>query len=449
MNSSRTSDVPASVVTSVLPSVSSPVLHLGALLVALSSAPAMAEAPRQLASWDEAVALFAQRSPETRVAAEEVVRAAARRRMALAPILPQLSGSALASFSLLPPPPGDQNTAALFGAAPYQTLSLVAQLAAIDLRAWNGLATAIDAERVAQLSNADAQRLLMLNLAQSLISTVAAERVAELNASGLADAKARLELAEKAEKAGVTTALDVGRLRQDVALARAQVINADETVRQAREALGLALGLEEPMGVAPNFDLNGLAAQVPSRCRAVADLDARPDVKAAKASVEVADRGVLDVKAQFLPSVAVRTNATAFIIAGQAFPIWNLQAVLTVPLWDGGARYGALRDAEAQRRQAEARSTTTTRRARVELERARRGIEVAQDARQAALDAVTQAEQTDALTKKAWDSGAGTSLELVTSASQLRAQRLTLALRDYEVLRARVVALFALTECSP
>lgn len=418
------------------------------LLVVLSL-PAWAEGPRQLESWDEAVSLFSSRSTDLKVAAQEIVRASARRRSALGALLPQLNGSALASFSLLPPPPGDSSTAALFGAAPYQTFGLVAQLAVIDVRAWNALATAIESENVAKLSNADAQRLLLVNLAQALMTVVAAEKLAELNATGVADAQARLDLAEKSEKAGVTTSVDVARLRQDFALAKAQVVSADEAVRQAREALGVALGLDEPVGVSPSFQLDGLAAQVPARCRAVADLEARPDVRAAKAAVGLAHRGVLDVGAQFIPSVGVRMNAQAFVIAGSAFPIWNIQAVLTVPIWDGGARYGALRDANAVEAQAEARKDAALRNARVELQRAQRGIEVATQSRELAKVAFEQAELTDSLIKKSWENGFGTSLELVTAASALRTQRLQLALKDYDVLRARVVALFALSECNP
>ena len=413
--------------------------------------PAFAAAPaRQLESWDEAVTLFSQHSGDARIAAQEVVRAGGHRRSALGALLPQLNGSGLASFSLLAPPSGtDSSTSALFGAAPYQTIGLVAQLSVIDVRAWNALASAYQAEDAARLTNADAQRLLLVNLAQALMNVVAAEKTAELNASGVTDAQARLELAEKSEKAGATTALDVARLRQDLALAKAQAVQADEAVQQAREALGLALGVEEPVGVSPSFSLDGLATQVPQRCRAVADLDARPDVRAAKQSVNVAHRGVLDVGAQFIPSVAVRMNAQAFIIEGNAFPIWNVQAVLTVPIWDGGQRYGALRDAKAVETQAESRAQNAVRRARVEVERARRAIEVATATRAQAEEALKQAELTDALTKKAWDAGVGTSLELVTAAASLRTQRLQLALRDYDVLRARVVALFVLSECNP
>ncbi|MBL8912193.1 MAG: TolC family protein, partial [Archangium sp.] len=136
-------------------------------------------------------------------------------------------------------------------------------------------------------------------------------------------------------------------------------------------------------------------------------------------------------------------------LPGMAIPIWNLQAVLTVPIWDGGARYGALRDAEAQERQAEARKIAARRQGQVDVERARRGVEVAQRSRELAGAALEHATRTETLTRKAFDAGLGTSLELVTAASSLRAQQLNVALKDYDVLRARVVALFSLAECTP
>lgn len=383
--------------------------------------------------------------------AGELVRAAARQRVALAGVLPSLNGSALASFSLLSPPPGaDPSTAALFGAAPYQTLTLVAQLSVIDLRSWNAIAAANDAERAAKLSVDDARRLLLLNLAQALLSEVTAERLAELSRSALSDSIERLSLADRANRAGASTEIDLGRLRQDLEQSRAAVVTADETLRQSRESLGLALGLEEPVAVSPAFQLDGLAAQLLAKeCRAVTGLEKRADQLAASARIEVAHRGVLDAKAQFIPTVGVRSTASAFVISGTAIPIWNLQAVLTVPIWDGGARYGALRDAEAQERQAEARQVAARRQGQVDVERARRGVEVAQRSRELAAAALEHATRTETLTRKAFDAGLGTSLELVTAATSLRAQQLNVALKDYDVLRARVVALFSLAECTP
>jgi len=405
-------------------------------------------AERQLASWEEALSLWREHSTDLRIAAAETLRAQGRKRVALGALLPSITGNALASFSLLPAPAGDATTSALFGAAPYQSASLITQLAIIDPRSWNALAQASDAERVSELTLADARRLLLLNLAQSLLSVVTSERVAELNRVGLRDSLDRLRLAERSNRAGANTEIDLGRLRQDAEVARAQVVAGDENLHQAREALSLALGVDSAVGVRPDFQLNGLADQLNGSCRAVAKLAERPDQLAAQARIDVAHRSVLDVKAQFLPSVAARSTAQMFIFPGQGvFPIWNLQAVLTVPIWDGGSRYGALKDAHAQEAQAAARALGTERQGRVDVERAKRGVTVAQKAREIASSAHEQSAKTDVLTRRAFDAGLGTSLELVTAASSLRQPQLNLALRAYDVVRAQVIALFALADC--
>lgn len=402
----------------------------------------------EVASWEEAQALWSQRSTELRSAAAEAVKSEGKRRQAVGLLLPQLSGTALASFSLLPAPPGDPGQAALFGAAPFQAATLVATLALIDARAWNQVAQAYDAQTAGQLSLAEARRLLLANLAQALLTVVAAERVAELNRLGLRDAFERLSLAEKSTRAGAATEIDLARTRQDTELARAQVLASAEGVRQAREALGLVLGQEVPVGVRPDFQLDALAARVPSPCRALAQLEERTDLGLARAREQLAHRGELDAKAQFLPTLGLRSTAQVFAIAGQAFPIWNLQAVLTVPLWDGGGRYGVLRETAAAKEQARAQREGAERVARTDLARAQRAIAVASQSQAVARQALEQAQRVDALTRRAFEAGLGTSLELVTAASSLRQQQLNLALRDYDVLRARVVALFALAECA-
>src|SRR5688572_4629139 len=182
-------------------------------MLALVAARAMAQSPdplleppaaaaRQVASWDEAVALFSARSADLKVAAAEVVRASGRKRQAIGALLPQVSGTATAQFGLLPAPAGmDPVSAAFFGFAPLQLLTLVGQLAVVDARAWNAVALAVDAEDAARLGADDARRLLLLNLAQALLAVVAAERVAELSRVGLRDALARTALAERAAKA--------------------------------------------------------------------------------------------------------------------------------------------------------------------------------------------------------------------------------------------------------
>ena len=85
----------------------------------------------------------------------------------------------------------------------------------------------------------DTRRTLDLSLANQIVSVVTAERSAEINRSGLRVALEQLELSKRKEALGAATALDVVRAKQNAANARAALVNGDEALREAREALGL------------------------------------------------------------------------------------------------------------------------------------------------------------------------------------------------------------------
>ena len=54
----------------------------------------------------------------------------------------------------------------------------------------------------------------------------------------------------------------------------------------------------------------------------------------------------------------------------------------------------------------------------------------------------------DAMTRKMFDAGLATSLELVVAASALREAEITLALREFDLVRARLDATMVLSRCS-
>ena len=223
----------------------------------------------------------------------------------------------------------------------------------------------------------------------------------------------------------------------------------DETLRQSRETLGIALGIPEGVGVPPDVDISGLERDARASCKPAATIDDRPDVAALRTRTEAAHRLVNDVKYQFAPTVNVQSAlaTTTADIGASPNTTWNVQAVLSVPLWEGGARYGNLRDAHAQEDIAALNLEATRRTATVQVTQARRGVTVAQDRRRVAGSARDLAAETDRLTRIAYQEGRGTSLELVTAAQSLRESEIQLALRDFELVRARVLAVLALATC--
>jgi multidrug efflux system outer membrane protein len=411
-------------------------------------------AKAEIASWDDALRYVRARSTDLRIAVEDVTRAEAQQRTALAGALPSLNGTASFTHNLI-----TNQTVQFAGGTSvkpvetpypnYLTGSLVAVQPLLALRAWHAIGTARVAKDAAKLSLDDAKRLIALSVANAIVGVVTSERIAELNRVGLRNALQRLDLTSRKTALGGGTGLDVVRARQDVEVARATLVTGDESLRQAREALGLALGVPDAVGVTPAVDISGLELAARNACRPADTVDARPDVAALRTRVEQAHRLVNDVKYQFAPTVNLQSGISTTTIDTGAAPTttWNVQAVLSVPFWEGGARYGNLRDAQAQERQAEDRLDAQRRKASIEIAQARRGVAVAEESAKVSSTARDLAIETDRLTRISYTEGRGTSLELIAAAQALRQAEIELALKDFNVVQSRILAVLALASC--
>lgn len=419
----------------------------------------VARAKVEIATWEQALQHVRARSTDLRIAAYTVERAEAQQRVALAGALPSLNGTAAFTHQLITKDvvqivggslaTGVETRTFTTPASDYLTGQLVAVQPVFAPRAWHAMGTARVATDASKLSFDDAKRQIALSVANSIVGVVTAERIAELNRVGLSNALSRVELTTRKAALGGANGLDVVRTRQDVEVARATLVAGDESLRQSREALGIALGLAEQVGVPPNVDISGLERDARATCKPAATVDERSDVAALRTQVEVAHRGVTDVKYQFSPIVNLQSALSTTTTDTGAAPntTWNVQAVLSVPLWEGGARYGNLRDAHAQEAIAEQRLEQARRTAVIQVDQARRGVTVAESSRRVAVAARDLAAETDRLVRLSYQEGRGTSLELITAAQALREAEIQLALRDFELVKARVLAVLALAQC--
>jgi outer membrane protein TolC len=412
----------------------------------------------EIPTWEVALQHVRARSTDLRVAAYAVERAEAQQRVALAGALPSLNGTAGFTHQIITK---DTVQPVGFGAggieyrtftspaSDYLTGQLVATQPVLALRAWHNIGTARVATDASRLSFDDAKRLIALSVANSIVGVVTAERIAELNRVGLINALQRVELTVRKSALGGATGLDVVRARQDVEIARATLVAGDESLRQSREALGIALGLPEQVGVPTNVDISGLERDARATCKPAANVDERSDVAALRTQMDVAHRNITDVKYQFAPVVNLQSalGTTTTDTGSSPNTTWNVQAVLSVPLWEGGARYGNLRDAHAQEAIAEQKLEAGRRTAIIQVEQARRGVTVAESSRRVAGAARDLAAETDRLVRLAYQEGRGTSLELITAAQSLRESEIQLALRDFELVKSRVLAVLALASC--
>ncbi|MCP3140788.1 TolC family protein [Pyxidicoccus xibeiensis] len=411
-------------------------------------------APKLVKDWNEALGLVRERSTDLRSAEAGVQRASGRWRQALGALLPNARAQAGVAHDLLNPdvPAGVSPGAAGDGRTPTTpagTVTATLTQSVVDVSAWRGLSSARAAEAGAVASLQDVRRRLTLGVAQVLVATVAAERAAEINRVGLRQALERAALTQRSFELGAGNQLDVVRVEQDVAVARGALIAGDEQLRQTREALGFTLGFGQPVGVDPSFNLQGLVDQTRNDCAPLESLDARPDLVASRAQVESAKDSRRQASAGYLPTLGV--SSTLYGLTTDPgfgrFATWNVSAVLSVPIWEGGSRSGLVRERAGVEEQASAALESARRDVALEVAQARRGVQVAEALVKTATESRDLAERTDRLTRRAFEVGRGSSLELVQSAAALRQAQLTLVLREFELVQARLDAFLTEARC--
>jgi outer membrane protein TolC len=411
---------------------------------------------RVLASWQEAIALLRGRSTDLKTSLDQVLQAEAKTRIALAQYLPTLVGQGIYTHNIITKAgiglsltPGGSVVSSSRVPTPNiygGTLQLTQDI--INVQEFDQISIDELGEDASRLSVDDEKRTLALSVANQIVAVVTAERDAEINRVGLRVAIEQAEISERKQALGAANGLDVVRARQNVANARATLVTGDETLREAREALGLALGVPEETGVSPSVDVSGLAQDAASSCRAVPTVDERSDVAAARTNLDVAKRTLTNVWYTFLPTLTAQSALNASSLAGNGpNPTWSIEGILQVPIWDGGTRYGNLRNARAAEDIAAQQLESLRRQAIIQVEQARRQLVVAEESAHVANEQRDLAAQNDQMTQLAYQTGQGTSLELVTASEAHRQAELSLALAEFNVVKARLLAMLALATC--
>jgi outer membrane protein TolC len=202
--------------------------------------------------------------------------------------------------------------------------------------------------------------------------------------------------------------------------------------------------------VTPQIQLDTLAADARGSCRVETSIDQRPDVRAANAAVGIAERNVKAVDYTFAPTVDALSQLTYW---SPRSPInnehvtWTIGAVLNWTIYDGGLRSGTRATNRADLEVSRQTLTDARRNAQIEVSRAMRGVEVANANLAVSSRSREIAIETARLTQVAYLNGTGTSFDLVDSARRLRAAEIDLAIKEFQVLQAKITALLSLATC--
>ena len=414
-------------------------------------------AKRTLTSWRHGLRLVRARSTSLKAAVGRINAASGRSRQALATALPSLTGTGNLTHHLIrgegfnfqtgdisrPTSIPDPPTTWQLGATARQPL--------LNLSSWYSLGTAKAAKRAAELSAKDAQRVVLASVAEAIVSVITAERLAEVRRVSLRGALSTLALTRRRARLGDVSAVDVLRAETDVATTRAAIIAADEGVRRAREALGLALGYSDGWGVSPNIKLNQLSRDAQRTCRPERTVEARPDVRAAKANLELAQRNRNAVSYQYFPTLDFVSTFTWFnqeTFTNRRRYTWTIGAALTWPIYDGGNRGGSADATQGDLEVAESQLTEARRRAKIEVRQADRAVRVAVATLKVSRTTTRLARDTARLARVSFLNGAGNAFNLVDTTRRLQEARIDVAIKEFEVVRAQVASILARSTCN-
>jgi outer membrane protein TolC len=324
----------------------------------------------------------------------------------------------------------------------------------VAIQAWYDHGTARDSIQEAAFQAAVVEREQVLLLAAAIISVVTNERLAEVSRVSLASSLSVLELTRRRAAHGVAHQLDVLRIEQEVSESREQVIGADESLQRAREQLGDALGSSEAWGVTQNMKMQGLVNGAASSCASGTKVDQRPDVRAATASRDIAQRSVTSVSYAYLPTVDAVSTVTYWPVESEVsspnryWATWTVGGVLSWQIYDGGLRSGTRAARRSELDVANQQLKETRRRAQIETTQSLRAVKAAAVGLEVSKRTRALAKETARLTRLAFLKGTGSSYDLVESARKLRIAELSLAIKEAEVAQARIEASLALASCT-
>jgi outer membrane protein TolC len=380
-----------------------------------------------------------QREVRVRIAGAEVARARALIAAARANFLPTRVGHG--SYVRLDHQRGPSGSPLV--AARDQLLADVTLTVPIFApRAWNDTGFASDQARVAELDRVDTRRTVAIATAQAYLTVMAQHRALEVTQRALDNADAHYRYAHQRFTGGIGNQVDDVRAGQEVATSTADLEHVRAALYQAQEALAYLLGRDGPVDVVEEFTLPAAPAQNQGLREA---LGRRSDVAADKEALKAQQNLNDDNWAEFAPILAAQ--AAPFYhepgTVAQPHTGWQVQLLLTVPFYDGGARYSVIDQRRAQLDERRTQLDATMRKAKSEVRVAFDAARHADSSLLSAKQAAEFAAQALKFATLAYEAGASTNIEVVDAERRARDADTAVVVAEDAARQARLELLAA------
>jgi outer membrane protein TolC len=383
------------------------------------------------------------RNPTAVVAAEEVRRAYGLLEEARSASLPILAATGTYTHldsdrRLAPTTAGVPGT--IVSAADQVNGNITLTVPILAARSWAQWSHAGDAVTVARASEVDVRRAVAIAVARAYLTIVAQRRVIDAARRARDTDRSHYEFAHQRFQGGVGNRIDEVRSNQLLQSDEANLQQQYASLERVREALGVLVGAGGPIDAEePNL-------RVPiDHERAMRQAEQRSDVAVAGARLVAADHTVRDDWTDFAPSI---TGAGSAIYQNpptltQPRTGWQILLVLTVPLYDGGLRYGEEKERAALRNEARVTLEGVVRQARSDVRTAFVEIQRADASLDAARRGAELAHQALDLAQIAYRAGAFTDIEVIDAERSARDADTAVAVAEDGARQARLDLLAA------
>jgi outer membrane protein TolC len=388
-------------------------------------------------SFDAAVNKSLARNPQAKVALEEINRAKAQVEQARAPALPSLTSTAYYQrldrdrrLGNVVTSPADQVNANLYLSVPI-----------VQPKGWTQWWHANDNVDISKASSDEVRRQLALATARTYLGIVAQHRVIEVAVRARDAARAHYQFAHQRWIGGYGTRVDEVRAAQEIASDESALQSDVSQLARLREALGVLVGVDQPIDVE-----DVTLPTLPPLDEALRDAASiRSDVVLQRKRVIAAKHVARDNWADYAPTLALTFLPFFQYPATSTLPEFGFQAqaVLGWTIYDGGLRYGLVKERGALEREAEANLEGQVRQAQADVRAADEEVRRSSSALTAAGDAAKLAAEGLSLTNLAYRAGASTNIEVIDAERVARDADTSVAVAEDAWRQATLDALIA------
>ena len=275
-----------------------------------------------------------------------------------------------------------------------------------------------DNVNIASLSLEDTMRLIGLMTGRAYLTVITERNLVVTSRTARDTDKAHEEYALARLQGGVGNRIDLVRAQQELATSDAQLANAVVALERAREALGVLVGENGAIDAADDPDL----VYHDTLEKALDETATRSDVREARLKRDAAHRVARDSWTDYLPYMTVffepfYQNPPTLTMPKTGY---QAEALLTVPIYDGGLRYGYRKERSALEREAAANLENVVRQAKSDVRIAWDAVLATDRAFFSSREAARLAKEALALSNLSYREGTANNLDLIDAQRQAR-----------------------------